>query len=346
MENAQHKAQIIAPQWRTQILQWYDKHGRKHLPWRNLTGQSAAYGVYISEIMLQQTQVKRVLQSFYTPFMQAFPTLQALAQAPLESVLKMWEGLGYYTRARHLHKAAQTCVVKYNGALPCDYALLRELSGIGAYTAGAILCFGFGQSVAFVDGNIKRLLCRIFALQTPKDSELQLLANLLLDTESSFNYNQALLDIGALLCTPKSPACLLCPLQALCGGKHNPTLYPRKQKRILQNLDLHLALCTRAQSIALVKSEQALYHGLYNLPYMIESKRDSEILGHFKHHYTKYKITAFVYRAREDDIEPAQGLCFIPLSQLDSIPLSALCKKALTLANQKQSFNKIQYALK
>lgn len=224
------QAAFIVPLWHKQILNWYQQYGRSTLPWRNLKGENAPYGVYVSEIMLQQTQVKRVLESYYAPFLRAFPTLEALALAKSESVLKMWEGLGYYSRARNMQKCAQICCEKFNAALPRTYAELISLPGIGAYTAGAILCFGFGQSVSFVDGNIRRVLCRIFALESPKEPLLDELAALLLDSTRSFDYNQALLDVGAMICTPKNPACLLCPVRNVCKGQTNPTLYPTPKK--------------------------------------------------------------------------------------------------------------------
>lgn len=338
IDEVQAKAQRIASQWRASVLSWYPKNGRRELIWRNLSGENASYGVYVSEIMLQQTQVKRVSESFYHPFMSLFPTLPILASSSLESVLKAWEGLGYYSRARMLHKSAQICVEKYSGKLPCDYDLLRELPGIGSYTAGAILCFGFGRAVSFVDGNIARVLCRVFALTTPSQKELEQLAKMLLSQDSSFDYNQALLDIGALICTPKSPSCAICPLQAICEGKESPFTYPMRAKKLRENLDLHIALCVDSSAIAFIKSTQMLYRGLYNLPLLnAEYVESCELLGSFKHHYTKYNITAFVYRVSGAEITQyvannGADIVFIPLQELESKPLSNLAKKALNIA--------------
>lgn len=362
----------IATQWQDSILQWYPKFGRVGLIWRNLAGDNAPYGVYISEIMLQQTQVKRV-EIFYPHFMEAFPTLYALASAPLESILKAWEGLGYYKRARMLHQSAQICMDKHNGVLPSDYISLRALHGIGSYTAGAILCFGFHQAISFVDSNISRVLCRVFAITTPQTKELERLAEILLSHTSSFDYNQALLDIGALICTPKSPSCLICPLIMLCRGKDSPSFYPTPKKHTLESLHLHFALCVDNENIALTQSTQSLYYGLYNLPILPKEWIEKyELLGEFKHHYTKYNITAFVYRVERVDLERIwqensdicmkqvkatnspkntieqsnqakdstqkdsisnkskyENLIFLPLQNLASKPLSALCKKAL-----------------
>ncbi|TLE08242.1 A/G-specific adenine glycosylase [Helicobacter bilis] len=343
-----HKAKGITKQYQIQLLEWYAIQGRTSLPWRTLKGENAPYGVYVSEIMLQQTQVKRVQEHYFTPFLNAFPTLEALAKAPLDSILKQWEGLGYYTRARNMQKAAILCCEKYNATLPNTRQDLLKLPGIGAYTSGAILCFGFHQSVSFVDGNIRRVLCRIFALREPNQKLLDELAFLLLDTKHSFDYNQALLDLGAMICTPKSPNCLICPVQNLCNGKVNPTLYPTPKTSSLTPLTLHLLLYKDSQGkIAFVyeKGDKGgLYQGLYNLPQLkLEAlanqhrfyKKGFYKCGSFKHHYTKYAITANVYKLDSKHLNlltqslPHTKLCFFSQKELESKPLSSLCKKAL-----------------
>ena len=334
LEQPQHKATLIAPLWRSQILDWYSIYGRKTLPWRNLSGENAPYGVYVSEIMLQQTQVKRVLELYYEPFLASFPTLHSLSCASQEQVLKLWEGLGYYTRARNMLKTAQICATSYHSFLPHTHKQLLALPGIGAYSAGAILCFGFKQSVSFVDGNIRRLLCRIFALQKPKTSLLESLAKILLEKSQSFDYNQALLDIGALLCTPKSPSCLICPIQNLCSGYKNPHLYPLPQKSTLEPLHLHLGFCVYKDCIAFVYGTKGLYQGLYNLP----SLSQAEIIhctkcGKCTHHYTKYAITAHIYHISFESLQNLkQEIIFLSHQDIRSKPLSSLCKKALKVA--------------
>ncbi|WP_343354158.1 A/G-specific adenine glycosylase [Helicobacter mastomyrinus] len=332
----QEKARHIAPLWRKNILAWYKDNGRFTLPWRNLQGENAPYGVYVSEMMLQQTQVKRVLECYYQPFMESFPTLLALSYATEEQVLKAWEGLGYYTRARNMLKTAHICAQKFSHTLPHTYNELIALPGIGAYSAGAILCFGFKQNVSFVDGNIRRLLCRIFALSNPKMVLLEKLAQILLDIDSSFDYNQALLDIGATLCTPKSPSCLICPLQSLCDGYNAPHLYPLPKQSTLIPLELHLGICVHNHHIALVRSSKGLYHGLYNLPLLTsDSLTQTHKCGECRHHYTKYHIRAYIYHI---DFKCFQTLnifdeiTLIPINELNSKPLSSLCKKALKIA--------------
>lgn len=225
------------------LLLWYEKNGRKTLPWRNLQSQNCdeslkhidrAYGVYISEIMLQQTQVKSVLERFYFPFLQKFPTLESLANANEDELLKAWQGLGYYTRARNLKKAALECVDKFEAKLPKEVEDLKKLSGIGAYTAGAIACFGYDQKVSFVDGNIRRVLSRLFALENPSMKELEKRAKELLNLNHAFDHNQALLDIGALVCVSKNAKCGICPLYDFCQGKFHTELYPRAKKYFMR----------------------------------------------------------------------------------------------------------------
>ncbi len=319
------------------ILEWYEKNGRKELPWRNLKRDgSEAYGVYVSEIMLQQTQVSRVLETFYFPFLKRFPTLQALNNAQESEVLFLWQGLGYYSRARNMRKCAQICVKDYGANLPANVQSLKQLPGIGSYTAGAIACFGFGESVGFVDSNIKRLFARLFALQNPSQKELESLAQRLLNKSASFNHNQALLDLGALICTP-APCCLICPLSEFCRGKNAPMQYPLKIAKKYENL--HLKLCIfyvrdfQGICFVLKKAEKGLYAGLYNLPHLEDfpptQQSQARHMGDFKHSYTRYKITASVYALESLDLSNPQNNEFIFAHLGDLPPISNLTKKAL-----------------
>lgn len=319
------------------LLEWYYKEGRLSLPWRNLPTQSPtpnpklthinrAYGVYISEIMLQQTQVSVVSERFYFPFLECFPTLTSLANAKEEEVLRAWQGLGYYSRARNLQKSAKTCCELYNGELPKEVEKLKKLSGIGDYTSGAIACFGYGEAVSFVDGNIARIFSRLFATSTPTPSFLKDKAQAFLNTQNSFDHNQALLDLGATICTPKSPSCLLCPISKFCLGKASPTLFPKPKSTSLTPLKLFLGFAKKGEKISLVKSTQKLYQGLYN-PIMLEEIEGAELLGKFSHHYTRYKIEAFVYLLKS--VENVKGVEYFTLSEIENLPISNLCKKAL-----------------
>ncbi|WP_394951350.1 A/G-specific adenine glycosylase [uncultured Helicobacter sp.] len=346
------------PAFHTQIAQWYAKCGRVELPWRNLARDgSQSYEVYISEIMLQQTQVSRVLEEFYFPFLRAFPSLRALADSSEQEVLRLWQGLGYYTRARNLRKCAQICVQKHGGMLPRGVEKLKSLPGIGDYSAGAISCFGFGESVGFVDSNIKRVFSRLFALSNPTHSQLQSLATKLLDTNDSFSYNQALLDIGALVCRARA-LCLVCPIREFCKGSNAPHRYPQKITRVREDLVLHLFVIVFCQShkdfIALIAPQRDLSHnhsqlyaGLYNLPMLPtplpSMSKSFTHIGRFKHAYTKYNITAEVLCTRCADRQAAlnlidslpfdkhENLTFVRLDSLPTLPLSNLSHKALKL---------------
>lgn len=200
-----------------QVLAWYDLHGRKNLPWQY---NPTPYRVWISEIMLQQTQVATVIP-YYERFMRSFPDVIALANAPQDVVLKHWEGLGYYTRARNLHKAAQTIRDEHKGEFPKTIEAVEALSGIGRSTAGAVLSLACGQAHAILDGNVKRVLARYHAVegypgQTAIQKKLWQYAEQHLPTTRNAAYTQAMMDMGATLCTRSKPACLMCPLHQEC----------------------------------------------------------------------------------------------------------------------------------
>ena len=194
------------------LLDWYGRNAR-HLPWREYPNP---YNVWISEVMLQQTRVETVLP-YFQRWMEHFPSITALAEAPLEEVLSIWEGLGYYSRARNLQRAAQIVVSEHGGQLPAEPAELRKLPGIGRYIAGAIASIAFGQDEPALDGNIRRVLARAFDVSAPARSpqgerRLWKLAADHLPTGRAGDYNQALMDLGATICTPRAPDCPRCPL--------------------------------------------------------------------------------------------------------------------------------------
>lgn len=309
------------------LLSWYHTYGRANLPWRNLPRDgSYAYHIYISEIMLQQTQVSRVLESYFFPFLARFPTLSALADSSQQEVLHLWQGLGYYSRARNLHACAKLCVKQHSSMLPDSLRALQALPGIGAYTAGAILCFGFGQKASFADSNIARVLQRLVGKPLTQSQLLALAESLLPQADKVFDYYQALIDLGAMLCT-RSPQCAKCPIASHCASAFKPPLPPKpKAPRI--PLTLHLALSQKRDSIALCKSQDKLYKDLYNLPLLAKQESHQSplpthhLLGSFTHAYTKYTITAYVYHAPK-----LANATYYPLNALP--PIANLTKKAL-----------------
>ncbi|MDD3321726.1 MAG: A/G-specific adenine glycosylase [Paludibacter sp.] len=198
------------------LIKWYNQNKRE-LPWRNINDP---YKIWISEIILQQT---RVIQgrNYYLRFIERFPSVKQLAEAEEDEVLKYWQGLGYYSRARNLHKAANQIMTQYDGNFPKDYSNVLTLSGVGVYTAAAICSFAYNQPYAVLDGNVYRVLSRLFGIETPIDSgagkkEFQKIAGKLLSIENPAEYNQAIMEFGALQCVPSSPNCENCPLISMC----------------------------------------------------------------------------------------------------------------------------------
>jgi A/G-specific adenine glycosylase len=203
------------------LLDWYDRE-RRDLPWRVAPGTPAdPYRVWLSEIMLQQTTVKAVIP-YYERFLARWPTIEALAAASLDEVLGVWAGLGYYSRARHLHRCARMVVAHYRGRFPRTEAELQELPGIGPYTAAAIAAIAFGEPVVPVDGNVERVVARLFAVREPlpaAKSVLKELAATLRPATRAGDFAQAMMDLGATVCTPKRPSCLMCPLSSQCEAQ-------------------------------------------------------------------------------------------------------------------------------
>src|SRR5690242_9879053 len=203
------------------LLAWYDRH-RRRLPWRAGPGvRSDPYRVWLSETMLQQTTVKAVAP-YYARFLMRWPDLEALAAASLDEVLAAWAGLGYYARARNLHACARALVERHGGQFPTSETALRELPGIGAYTAAAIAAIAFDQPATPVDGNIERVVARLYAIETPLPAgkaEIVRYARTLTPASRAGDFAQALMDLGATICTPRTPACALCPWNAACVAR-------------------------------------------------------------------------------------------------------------------------------
>jgi A/G-specific adenine glycosylase len=254
------------------VLEWFDNHGRKDLPWQH---DKTAYRVWISEIMLQQTQVATVIP-YFQRFMRRFPTVKALADAPLDEVLQLWSGLGYYARARNLHKAAQLIRDQHQQQFPREFAQVQALPGIGRSTAGAILSLACGQRHAILDGNVKRVLSRVFAVQGwPGEPAVAATlwdhAERLTPRQRVADYNQAMMDLGAGVCARTKPACLLCPVNAFCEAckSQRPTDFPQrkpgKEKPVKQTA--MLMLIAPGNKILLEKRPPAgIWGGLLSFP--------------------------------------------------------------------------------
>lgn len=263
------------------LQRWYQRYGRKELPWR---ATNDPYAIYISEVMLQQTQVKTVLERFYFPFLKRFPTLKHLARADEKTVLSAWQGLGYYTRAINLHKAAKQC----SGVLPQTLPELLALPGIGRNTAHALLALAYRQPVAVMEANLRRVLSRILALSKPTESELWVYADRLLDRRDPFTYNQAMMDIGALVCTPQAPTCAPCPANRLCAGKKSPQHYPvlKERKAVPVRHKKIILICNGKGEYYATPRKTRFLGGLYHFPEIAADAEDF-MLGEKRFRLTK-----------------------------------------------------------
>ena len=259
------------PSFAATLVGWQKEHGRHDLPWQNTRD---AYLVWLSEIMLQQTQVSAVL-GYYARFLERFPTLASLAAAPVEDVMAQWAGLGYYTRARNLHKCAQRVVAEYGGVFPADPALLAELPGIGRSTAAAIAAFSAGRRAAIMDGNVKRVFARVFGIGTypgerKTEEAMWARAEALAPAEGIEAYTQGLMDMGATLCTRSSPSCERCPMQPRCvafATGRTAELPVRKPKKATPEKSAHmLLLVDRGQVLLEQRPATGIWGGLLSLP--------------------------------------------------------------------------------
>lgn len=254
-----------------QVLDWYDQYGRKNLPWQK---NKTAYRVWISEIMLQQTQVTTVIPYFKT-FMEKFPNVKRLAKANIDEVLHVWTGLGYYSRARNLHRAANIIVENFKGELPDNLEDLQTLTGIGRSTAGAILSLAYNKKAAILDGNVKRVLTRHFSIEGwPSDNkvakQLWEIAENLTPTKRAADYTQVMMDLGATVCTRSKPKCDLCPLQQTCLAFQNnrqQELPHKKPKKAVPERSIFMLILQHNDEVLLEKRPNiGIWGGLWSLP--------------------------------------------------------------------------------
>ncbi|TFW29852.1 A/G-specific adenine glycosylase [Duganella callida] len=259
------------PGFSADLIGWQQVHGRHALPWQNTRD---AYLIWLSEIMLQQTQVSAVL-GYYARFLERFPTLRDLAAAPVEDVMAQWSGLGYYTRARNLHKCAQRVVAEYDGVFPSDPVLLAELPGIGRSTAAAIAAFSSGRRAAIMDGNVKRVFARVFGIDTypgekKTEEAMWRRAEALLPESGIESYTQGLMDMGATLCTRSSPSCERCPMQLRCvafkTGRTKDLPVRKPKKATPEKHTVMLAIVDGGQVLLQQRPPTGIWGGLLSLP--------------------------------------------------------------------------------
>jgi len=309
------------------LLAWYDAH-RRILPWRE---EPTVYRVWISEVMLQQTRVDTVLP-YFERFMNRFPTVEALAEAPLDDVLKLWSGLGYYSRARNLHKTATE--ISKRGVFPKDIKGLRELSGVGEYMAGAIGSIALGLDVATVDGNIARVMARLH-VDAGSRRAMWSHAERLVPAGRAGDHNQALMDLGARICTPRSPSCVHCPISAHCLAftTGNPERYPPpKAKRPSPRVHLQACCYHKGGHVWMAKrGPEGLWAGLWEFP-QLQKPENSEKIFETNHLLTHRRIEFELWLSPGEPPEPTDQYPqykWIPLVEVDALGISALTRKAL-----------------
>ena len=325
MAVSQHRsiAGLDLVMFRRLLLRGYAQVQRK-LPWR---GAADPYHILVSEIMLQQTRVA-VVEERYTKFIARFPSVERLARAKEATVLAAWSGLGYYRRARALHGAAKEVVRR--GLFPSTAAELMELPGVGRYTAAAVASIAFGESVAVVDGNVKRVLDRVVnrnpALSSANaEKQYWEIAGQLLDRQSPGDFNQAMMELGALVCLPAQPMCHVCPVAELCGAR-GPTEKAQRPPR--RKAELHYALARRNGSVLLRRrnKQSSLMPGMWELPQIEAADEDRLPLLKLRHSITTTDYTVFVH---DEQKRRRQGDRWVPLRSIDRLPLTGLTRKII-----------------
>jgi len=331
------------------LLAWYDRH-RRDLPWRAKPGEtSEPYKVWLSEIMLQQTRVETVAR-YYEVFLKKFPTVEKLAKAPLENVLKTWAGLGYYARARNLHACARVVAREHGGKFPGTEEGLRELPGIGGYTAAAIAAIAFGRKAAPMDGNIERVVARLFQVETPLPAakpELQALAASLVPLKRAGDFAQAMMDLGATICTPRRPHCLTCPLNDLCRGlaAGDPELLPLRAPKAEKPRRTGIAwVAERTDGSVLLRTrpERGLLGGMTEVPSAGWDGRGDpgaapldlawRRAGTITHVFTHFALELEVRHAATDSPVAPPGHRWVDAADLPSEALPTVMKKAIEAA--------------
>lgn len=263
---------LTKSQFQKTLFAWNEGENDRQMPWK---GEKNPYRIWLSEIILQQTRVDQGM-AYYERFVKAYPTVQDLAKASEDEVLKLWQGLGYYSRARNLHFTAKDIVQNYNGEFPTTFAKLLNLKGVGKYTAAAIASFAFDESVAAVDGNVIRVLSRIYNIQEPFDTaqgrkQFDALANELIPPKWPGIFNQAMMDFGATVCTPKKPSCAVCPFQASCKAfdKSLVNELPVRKNRVQSKSRFFFAFHIEKDGLMVIqqRKEKDIWRGLYQLPW-------------------------------------------------------------------------------
>src|SRR3954468_5117533 len=315
----------LRQRFRRQLLEWYREH-RRPLPWREA---SDPYAIWVSEIMLQQTRVAVVL-SYYERFLKSFPTIRDLALAQEPKVLASWSGLGYYRRARMLHRGAQAVAAEHRGSLPRLSSELQLLPGIGRYTANAIASIAFGEPVAVVDGNVERVLERVTG-SSFVGGTVWSAAQDLLDPEQPGDFNQAMMELGATVCVPGLPLCSDCPVKGMCASRGvKPEISKTTERRLRKSANL--VLLRRGQTVGLSRraGNERLMPGMWELP-QVRRKSSAEPLLSVRHSITNTDWSVSVFKTNRIPVD--HRIHWISLSQVSRLPLTGLTRKILRKLN-------------
>lgn len=340
----------------TKLLAWYDRHHRI-LPWRISPSErqrgvkADPYRIWLSEIMLQQTTVEAV-KSYFMAFVQRWPTIEALAAASEDDILRAWAGLGYYSRARNLKKCADIIAEKFDGQFPSTALELKKLPGIGDYTSAAIAAIAFDEPVSVVDGNIERVISRLFAIDTPLPAAKPRIRSLMSDitpTDRPGDFAQAMMDIGATICTPRRPACALCPLNENCKAfaEHDPEIFPVKAPKATKPIRIGAAFIAIAEDGAILlrrRESKGLLAGMTEVPGSAWTARidgDATInaapfaaewlaAGVITHIFTHFELRLSVYSADKIPKEIAKDGWWSSPAELAGEALPTVMKKAIS----------------
>lgn len=330
---------------RAHLLAWYEEH-RRPLPWRNTTDP---YAIWVSELMCQQTRVDTVIP-YFQRWMSALPTIESLAQAPIERVLLLWQGLGYYRRARYLHAGAQKVMTDFDGQLPRTEKELKSLPGIGPYTAGAIASIAFQQATPAIDGNVLRVLSRVTMEEesisrAPAQRRIRAFADRLVQGPRPGDLNQALMEIGATQCTPTTPRCSTCPLASICkaAAHHCAEQYPIKDAKKAPRIEYAFAwLATRPKDQAIFlcqRNDDELLGGLWEMPLFSHAPnpKDWTNEGEIRHLFSHIDLRLELWTCHHEHTLPAlpqryQQSKWVEPKDLRNYPQSTLMRKLLALS--------------
>jgi A/G-specific adenine glycosylase len=327
---------LDAPElFRAALREWFGRHGKDY-PWRRTRDP---YAVLVSEVMLQQTQIATVLgRGFYTRFLERFPDVPTLAAADDEPLLKAWEGLGYYRRARMLRESARAVLERHGGCFPADPAALLDLPGIGRYTAGALLSFAFDRAAPLVDGNVARVLSRLFDRSDPIDSGpvqkwLWDTADRLLDRDHPRAFNSALMELGQTHCRPGVPDCLSCPVAAFCQTREPATLPVKSKRQTIEEIDEHVLFALDRGRLLMSRQGKGRREGMWRLPVREKVQVSGlTVLHRRKYGITRYRVSLYVHDCPADHPAASAGAGeeWIPTPDLAAIVIPPADRAAIS----------------